>query len=111
MEEIAEHSHEREGNDEFGTAANESTSPCRRSGACGDKNAANPPMVEYFFGEADPLLERMRTALRKGNAAEMGNAAHRLKGTACYLGAPDAMDATQRVEQAGKSGNLPAQPR
>ena len=63
-------------------------------------------MVEYFFGEADPLLERMRKALRDGNAVEMGNAAHRFKGTACYLGAADTMAATQRVEQAGSSGDL-----
>jgi len=64
-------------------------------------------MVEYFFDEADPLLGRMRTALRSGNAVEMGNAAHRLKGTACYLGAPDTIQASQRVEQAGMFGNLP----
>ena len=36
----------------------------------------------------------------------LGNAAHRLKGTVVYLGAHAAADATQRVEQIGKSGDL-----
>jgi CheY-like chemotaxis protein len=63
-------------------------------------------MVECFFGEVTPLLEWMRTALANGDAAEMGNAAHRLKGTVTYLGAPPALDATQRVEQVGRSGDL-----
>jgi CheY-like chemotaxis protein len=64
-------------------------------------------MVEYFFADADPLLERMTAALGSGRAAEMGGAAHRLKGTAGYLGAADAMLAAQRVEQAGACGDLP----
>ncbi|MGO9108844.1 MAG: ATP-binding protein [Thermoguttaceae bacterium] len=111
--------------------AGPASGPFRRLGAASPVNAAAPDepgcafsleealsrcgeysvfekMVEYFFDEASPLLEEMRTALRSGNAAEMGNAAHRLKGTACYLGAPDAMDAAQRVEQAGLSGDLRA---
>ena len=45
------------------------------------------------------------------DATEKWKPPHTGKGTACYLGAPDTMDATQRVEQAGKSGNLPVQPR
>jgi signal transduction histidine kinase/HPt (histidine-containing phosphotransfer) domain-containing protein len=65
-------------------------------------------MVGCFFCEADPLLARMRTALGDGDAAEMANAAHRLKGTLGYLGAAPAMDATQRVEQIGKSRDLTA---
>ena len=63
-------------------------------------------MVEYFYGEAAPLLERMRTAVRNGNALDLGNAAHRLKGTACYLGATDTVDASSRVEEAGRLGDL-----
>ncbi len=72
---------------------------------CGERSIF-AEMVKYFFEEADPLLETMRAALLSGNAMEMRNAAHRLKGTACYLGAPDTMDATQRVEQAGAAGDL-----
>ena len=42
-------------------------------------------MAECLLCEADPLLEQMRTALATGSATEMGNAAHRLKGTVGYL--------------------------
>ncbi len=47
----------------------------------------------------------MRTALDNGELTEVGRAAHRLKGTAVYLGAQPATDATLKVEQAAKSGN------
>ncbi len=63
-------------------------------------------MVGCLFCEADPLLAQMRKALADGNATEVGNAAHRLKGTVGYLGAVPALDATQRVEQLGTSGDL-----
>ncbi len=36
--------------------------------------------------EADPLLEKMSISLDNGNAVELANAAHRLKGTVAYLG-------------------------
>jgi HPt (histidine-containing phosphotransfer) domain-containing protein len=52
------------------------------------------------------LLEQMRTALSNKDAAEMGNAAHRLKGTVAFLGASPATDATKRVEQMGMLNDL-----
>jgi two-component system, sensor histidine kinase and response regulator len=63
-------------------------------------------MVGCLFDEADPLLERMRSALGKADAAELLKASHRLKGTVLYLGAHPALDATGRVEQMGLSGDL-----
>jgi HPt (histidine-containing phosphotransfer) domain-containing protein len=63
-------------------------------------------MIGCFFDEADPLIAKMRSALSDSNAAGPANAAHRLKGTVLYLGAHSAADATQRVEQIGKSGDL-----
>ena len=63
-------------------------------------------MAAYLFDEADPLIERMRTALNDSNATDLASTAHRLKGTVVYLGAPSAADATQRVEQIGMSGDL-----
>jgi two-component system, sensor histidine kinase and response regulator len=63
-------------------------------------------MVGCLFGEGDALLEQMRTALANGNATEMGNVAHRLKGTVCYLGAAPALEANRRVEEMDKAGNL-----
>ena len=35
--------------------------------------------------EADPLLEKMSVSLDSGDAVELANAAHRLKGTVAYL--------------------------
>jgi CheY-like chemotaxis protein/HPt (histidine-containing phosphotransfer) domain-containing protein len=63
-------------------------------------------MARCLFDEADPLLEKMRTALADGNGVELANAAHRLKGTVGYLGAAPAMDAVRSVEQMGKRGEL-----
>jgi PAS domain S-box-containing protein len=63
-------------------------------------------MVDFLFVESDQLLEKMRTALDQKNAVELGNAAHRLKGTVVFLCAPAALDATQSVERIGLSGEL-----
>ena len=52
------------------------------------------------------MLEQMRTALAKGNAAELGGTAHRLKGTVGYLGAASAWDAVRRVEQRGRCDEM-----
>lgn len=67
-------------------------------------------MVGYLFDEADSLLEQDRSALAAGDAEEAGRAAHRLKGSVAYLGAPPALDAIRRVELVAKSGELAAAP-
>ena len=72
---------------------------------CGRNYSIVQEMIGCFFDEADTLIEKMRVAVDTGNATALGNAAHRLKGTVLYLGAR-AADATQRVEQIGKSGEL-----
>ena len=63
-------------------------------------------MVACLFDESDSLIQQMRTAIAEGEAAELASAAHRLKGTVVYLAASPAADATRRVEQIGKSGDL-----
>lgn len=63
-------------------------------------------MVEFHFCDTGPVLAQMRTALRNGDAAEMGNAAHRLNGTLGALGAASATDAARLVEQMGTCGQL-----
>jgi protein-histidine pros-kinase len=63
-------------------------------------------MVGCLFDEAAPLLERMRAALAGGDAAELADVAHRLKGTVGYLGAATAFEAVRRVEQIGRTGAL-----
>ena len=73
---------------------------------CDGKYEIVQEMIGCFFDEVDTLVEKMRAAMDAGNAAGLGNAAHRLKGTVVYLGARSAADATRRVEQIGKSGDL-----
>ena len=73
---------------------------------CFGKYAIFQDMVRCLFDEADPLLERMRTALADGNVVELRNAAHRLKGTVGYLGAAPATNAVHQVEQLGIDGEL-----
>ena len=73
---------------------------------CCGKHSLFQDIVACLFNDAGPLLEQMRTALAKGDAAEMGAAAHRLKGTVVYLGARSVLEATERVEQLGRAGDL-----
>jgi signal transduction histidine kinase/HPt (histidine-containing phosphotransfer) domain-containing protein len=63
-------------------------------------------MAACLFEEAGPLLQQMAAAIGHGDAAALDCAAHRLKGTVAYLGAPAALDATRRVEQISQSGDL-----
>jgi signal transduction histidine kinase/CheY-like chemotaxis protein len=63
-------------------------------------------MVSGFFDEADPLVQQMRIAVRNGDAGELGRLAHRLKGTVVFLASQSAEDATRRIEQLGRSGEL-----
>jgi PAS domain S-box-containing protein len=73
---------------------------------CADDREMFEAMVGYFFDEADPALEQLRTALAAGDAATVGRVAHRFKGTLGYLGARPATQAVQLIEQAGQSGDL-----
>jgi PAS domain S-box-containing protein len=73
---------------------------------CGGNYGLFQDMAEYFFQEVDAALESMRQALLRGDVKEFGRVAHHLKGTACFLGAPAAMEALALVEQAGNFGEL-----
>jgi CheY-like chemotaxis protein len=63
-------------------------------------------MVDFFYQEADPLVERMRSAMAGGDAEDLVYAAHRLKGTILYLGSHPAMESADRLERIGRSGDL-----
>jgi signal transduction histidine kinase/DNA-binding NarL/FixJ family response regulator/HPt (histidine-containing phosphotransfer) domain-containing protein len=63
-------------------------------------------MVEFFFTESATLMDQMRSALNEDNGGDIARAAHRLRGTIVYLGAPHAMKAAECVEQTGESGDL-----
>jgi HPt (histidine-containing phosphotransfer) domain-containing protein len=73
---------------------------------CYGKYGLFQDIVECLFDEAEPLLDAMRTALADGNAIQLTRAAHRLKGTVGYLGAPPAMIAVGRLEHIGLGGEL-----
>jgi len=63
-------------------------------------------MVGSLCDDAEPWLKRMRSALARGDCTEIAHAAHQLRGTVVYLAAPHAADATGRLEQIAKSGDL-----
>jgi CheY-like chemotaxis protein len=73
---------------------------------CFGKREVFEQMVARLFDEAGPLLAQMREALARGDGAELAASAHRLKNTVVYLAAGPVPDATRRVEQIGKSGDL-----
>jgi len=62
-------------------------------------------MVDFFPKESAELMSQIRRALDKDDFPEVGQAAHRLKGSVVYLGAQAATDATVKMEQAAKSGD------
>ena len=63
-------------------------------------------MVGYFYAEADAIVARIREAIAGGNADDVAQLAHRLKGTILYLGSPPALKAAAQVERIGRSGQL-----
>jgi CheY-like chemotaxis protein len=73
---------------------------------CVDDREVFEAMVEYFFNEADTVIEELRAAVAADDAASVARVAHRFKGTVGYLGAKPATDATQAVEEMGLSGDL-----
>jgi HPt (histidine-containing phosphotransfer) domain-containing protein len=75
-------------------------------GKCFGRYQMFQDMLECLFDEADPLLQRMREALGRGDGEEVHIAAHRLKNTVMYLSAPAALTAILRVERLGRAGAL-----
>jgi PAS domain S-box-containing protein len=65
-------------------------------------------MVDCLFEETGPLVERMLAAVAHDHPGELAQAAHRLKGTVVYLNAQPVVDACQRLEGIGASGDLSA---
>jgi HPt (histidine-containing phosphotransfer) domain-containing protein len=63
-------------------------------------------MIDYFSGESGAVLPAIRASTSEHDAAAMGRAAHRLKGTLIYLGAQPAIEAAQDLEQMGLNNDL-----
>jgi two-component system, sensor histidine kinase and response regulator len=66
--------------------------------------------VDMLTSDGPPLLDELRRALSAGDAPGVGRTAHSIKGMLSNFCAPQAHAAAQRVEQAGKSGDLAAAP-
>ncbi|MHB0958572.1 MAG: PAS domain S-box protein [Pirellulaceae bacterium] len=71
---------------------------------CGDSQELLATMVQCFSEEVRELLPLIRTAFEKGDLPAVGRLAHRLKGTAVYLGAPLAEAAAVALEKFEKGG-------
>ena len=63
-------------------------------------------MMEIFLSDSPKLLARMEQALSLGDSGKLELAAHSLKGELQYLGVQEAIDQAQRLEIAGRDGNL-----
>ena len=71
---------------------------------CFNRQAMFQKMVESFFTDMGKLFPQMRSALKRGDIAEVGHLGHRLKGTVVYLGAERATEAARRVERLVRAG-------
>ena len=63
-------------------------------------------VLRLFLDEAPRRLERLRSVLAKGDAAEFQRVAHSLKGAAGNIGAHALCDAARRAEELGRTGRL-----
>ncbi|MGI9145103.1 MAG: Hpt domain-containing protein [Chloroflexota bacterium] len=61
-------------------------------------------MIEAFLTDAPSHLEKVTDALACGDANQLANAAHALKGGAAYLGADDLQHLCLELETLGRSG-------
>jgi HPt (histidine-containing phosphotransfer) domain-containing protein len=73
-------------------------------------NAARllPQLLPIFLEDGDVLMSRMAQALQTGDAAQLQQAAHRLKGNSASLGSMTIADMTGKLESLGKAGDLAA---
>ena len=63
-------------------------------------------LLRIFAGVAPATLEKLRTAVKRKNAATIEQAAHALKGSVSNFGADDAVQASWRLETMARNGNL-----
>jgi signal transduction histidine kinase/CheY-like chemotaxis protein/HPt (histidine-containing phosphotransfer) domain-containing protein len=63
-------------------------------------------LAAAFLADAPKALSRIRTAVAKKNAAELGSAAHLLKGSLAIFGAPKAVAAARNLEALGRTDRL-----
>ncbi len=63
-------------------------------------------MAEIFVDQGPKDLAETQAALAAQDAAALARSAHRLKGAVLQFCAPSVFEATQELEELGKTGNL-----
>jgi signal transduction histidine kinase/ligand-binding sensor domain-containing protein/CheY-like chemotaxis protein/HPt (histidine-containing phosphotransfer) domain-containing protein len=63
-------------------------------------------LVQLFLDESPRAVTELRGAIARDDAMQVEISAHALKGSVGSLGAPSAVQAAERLEALGKSGNL-----
>jgi CheY-like chemotaxis protein len=69
-----------------------------------------PRLIEIFLETAPRDIEKAGAALRNSDAADLEEAAHKLKGGCSNLGATRLRDLFQRLEKLGRDGSLQTVP-
>ncbi len=90
------------------TASSEQQPFCRETaldGMCGDEQLLTE-IIAIFLADAPILLKEARLAIARGDASKLHRTTHTLKGAVSYLGAGPAVEAVQKLETIGASGNL-----
>jgi len=63
-------------------------------------------MIQIFFEDSPPRLAALRTALARGDAEEVTDVAHALKGSCANFGAQTLERLCRGLESCGRSGRL-----
>ena len=63
-------------------------------------------VVEAFLEECDAQRKSLEEAIQTGNSAEVQRVAHLMKGAMSLFGASKAVEQAERIEAAGRSGQL-----
>jgi HPt (histidine-containing phosphotransfer) domain-containing protein len=72
----------------------------------GDDEDLLRDIVQIYLEDSPGIVERIHTAVDKGDASGLQRAAHSLKGLAATLSASEVVDAAARLEHMGASKNL-----
>jgi len=67
-------------------------------------------MYELFRDDTPPRITLLEAAIREGDAVQMGDTAHAVKGAASTMGAPKVRALAQSLEAGARSGNFQEAP-
>jgi HPt (histidine-containing phosphotransfer) domain-containing protein len=63
-------------------------------------------LIQIFLGESQPLLHQIREAVTTGQATQLRQAAHTLKGSSASLGAKALAAKSHELEKIGRGGSV-----